>query len=304
MNSFLLPFRAIRINLLHLFFQVLLAAVAAHTIVLFGEPETFSELWQQDLYQPAFVASWLIAFGLVGVVDRITAKLAKVYPWQKCWPVRLVLQMLFGLVLVCALAIAGAWCYFYANGVHIKTTAYFSLDFLPILLFVLFLNAGYSGYNGMRLPEEDQDELLSEDGVSDVSRELMDIDFVEQHDRAIEVEPVTVRLDDALLRVLSAEVVAQLHYVFVESRCNWAMLNDGRKLLCPGSMEQIMIALPADLFCQINQSCIIARKMIEKAEPISSRRYALTLHQRYEAIGYQHLKTVSQRFAPSFRSWW
>lgn len=278
-------------------FKVLLAITAGHVIVVFGEEESFFDLIEQNLYIPAFIGSVLIAFSMIESVFRVTALLEHKYDWEMSWLTRSAWQFLVGIVGITVLSVVEAVIYFKLRGTHVLDTRYFALDFLPIALFVITLNACYSFLCHLGLGFVSQDETVGEKlAVEDL---LLEEVMISQ-----KKNPKRSSITEIEETIFTASFIKDLCYVYIANNIRIAVDYKQRDTVIDLSMEAIMSRLPTDDFIMNNQSFIISRNIIEDVEPASSRRFKLVLKPPFNELSNNDAFIVSQRCSPEFRKWW
>lgn len=129
-----------------LLIRIIVAILAAHFIVTFGEDKTFFEFLLLGDYYKSVAGSAVIAFLLISVIRIITMRLDLKFGWNHVPIHRTVLQVLFGLVFASIIAFLLAAVYFRLYGINILTTVYLKYDFPVIVLFVLLINVYYFCY--------------------------------------------------------------------------------------------------------------------------------------------------------------
>ncbi|WP_316787779.1 LytTR family DNA-binding domain-containing protein [Pedobacter frigoris] len=129
-----------------LYVRISASVIAAHIIVIFGEPDSTFEILLKSYYYPAFGISFVIAFLLISYVHWVTSFLDKRKDWEHHLFSRALLQVLLGFIAPAFLAFFQAWYYLKLRGINILKTTYVSHDFQYILLMLVILNAYYIGF--------------------------------------------------------------------------------------------------------------------------------------------------------------
>lgn len=285
-----------KLNVIHNVLKALLAMTAAHVIVVFGEEESFFDLMEQRLYIPAFIGSALIAFSMIECVFRVTAFLERKYEWETHSLIRSAWQLLLGVLGITLLSVVEAVIYFKLRGTHVLDTRYFALDFLPIALFVITLNACYSflchlGW-GAASPKELPDEGLTVERVENEAPSKQ------------ELAETSLVLNETVDTIFTDKFIKDLRYVYIANNVRIAVDYTKRETVIDLSMEAIASRLPTRDFIMNNQSFIISREIIANVEPDTSRRFKLHLKPPFDELTNEHAYTVSQRFSPDFKKWW
>jgi hypothetical protein len=297
MHKPLLLAASAKLNAIHNALKGFLAITAGHVIVVFGEEESFFDLMEQRLYIPAFIGSVLIAFSMIECVFRVTVWLEQKYKWETHSLIRSAWQFLLGVLGITLLSVVEAVIYFKLRGTHVLDTRYFALDFLPIALFVITLNACYSFLCHLGLgaasPKELPEEGLTAETVLENEVPLKQ-----------ELAETSLVLNETVDAIFTAKFIRDLRYVYIANNVRIAVDYKKRETVIDLSMEAIASKLPAEDFIMNNQSFIISREIIANVEPDTSRRFKLHLKPPFDELTNEHAYKVSQRFSPDFKKWW
>ncbi|RZK74131.1 MAG: hypothetical protein EOO92_17530 [Pedobacter sp.] len=134
--------------------RIICSVICALIIVHQSTTMSFLELIRTPNYPYGIISSALIGLSIAWLVRLITKKLDRHLSWDDHIPIRLGVQILFGVVAVFIITVLGVTLYFLGAGIFtdakkpiwIVNTPWFSFLAFPVLLLIVFANCYYFVY--------------------------------------------------------------------------------------------------------------------------------------------------------------
>ena len=264
-----------------LYFRIIVALLAAHLIITFGEKESLFELLVMPAYYWSLAPSFAIAFLLVSFVNLVTIRLDRRYDWKQRAVLRAGLQLCFGLLLPALLAFLLAAVYFLCFGYHILDTLYLKYDFPVIVLMLVLLNAYYLEFYFYRQWRISENKMsLPASGSGSTVTNGKEVFMVQRGANTIPL-PVTA-----------------IAYFYREGDYNFLRTFDTESYLVSQTLDEVESQLDAKLFFRANRQLIVQHKACSRFSPLEFGKLELFVNPpSKEPI------VISQRRAKSFREW-
>jgi hypothetical protein len=260
-----------------IYFRIILALIAAHTILWFAAKENIFELWTSWFYYRDLALSFLIAFLLINEVYLVTVKLDKRYDWKQYTAERIGLQLTFGLIMPCITAFLLAVGYFRIFHLNIFETEYLRLDFPVIVILIVLLNVYYLAFyffNQWRLAESRQLE------VSKPFKESRKVFVVQKGVKNIPVPIETIS------------------YIYHDGQYNFLRTNEREDFMITQPLDEVQQLLPENLFFRANRQMIVNLTACLHFEPLEFGKLALNVNPpTKEPV------IISQKRAKTFKDW-
>jgi len=264
-------------------FRIIIALLAAHIIVSFGEKESFFQLLLMPDYYRSLALSFVIAFILVCIVHAVTVGLDRRFDWRLVPVARAGLQLSLALLLPAILAFLLAFFYFRAFGLHILDTLYLKYDFPVILLMLVLLNIYYLAfYFYRRWREAEQLSSSNRDTVVGAAEQQDHIEFFLVQQGASSI-PLPVQ---------------DIACFYRDGDYNFLKTFDGTTHLVSQTLDEIESRLHSRHFFRANRQVIIQFKACTAYEALAYGKLEIKVQPALkEPI------VVSQRRAKSFKEW-
>ncbi|TRW21946.1 LytTR family transcriptional regulator [Flavobacterium zepuense] len=133
------------------YFRLVLAAIAAHIIVMYNVEKGFFEALFTLSYIRGFIGSWVIALLLIQYVHFVTLRLDKKYDWHDNTLLRFLWQTLLAFAAPAFLAFLLAAMFFWIFDRNIFHTSYLSQDYTLVIFMILVINIYYFGLHSFLL---------------------------------------------------------------------------------------------------------------------------------------------------------
>lgn len=262
-------------------FRVIIALLAAHLLIVYGEHKSTFEMLLIPGYYKSLLGSFLIAWALVEYVGWVTRKLDKSYDWRAHVFQRSALQTALALGLPSLLAFLMAFAYFQTRGLDILNTTYLRLDFPFIVLLLVLLNAYYVAfYCYLKWTHAEHTMMKVLASVSEPENKNKDIFMVSKGANVIPL-PTT-----------------QISYVYRDEEVNYLKTVDAETYYLSQSLDEIQQQLSEDTFFRANRQIIVHRQAI--------KNYGLLDYGKLEADllpTYKEKVIISQKKALAFKKW-
>ncbi|MBS1781034.1 MAG: LytTR family transcriptional regulator [Bacteroidetes bacterium] len=266
------------------YFRVIIALLAAHLIIAFGEKESFFQLLVMPAYYWSLLPSFVIAFLLVNFVNFITVKLDKKHDWMRQPLLRAGLQLTLALLLPAVLAFLLASVYFWTFGYNIFKTLYLKYDFPVIVLLLVLLNAYYLSfyfYKRSRIAEKTLSHpVAAKDENSPGETAAKEIFLVQ---RGAQTLPLSV---------------FSIAYFYREGDYNFLKAFDGESYLVAQTLDEIEQQLDSRVFFRANRQVIVQRKACTRYSNLEYGKLEL-----FAQPSFKHPVIISQRRSKQFREW-
>lgn len=264
-------------------FRIIIALLAAHIIVSFGEKESLFQLLLMPDYYRSLGFSFVIAFILVCIVHATTVSLDRRFDWRSVPVVRAGLQFSLALLLPAILAFLLAFFYFRAFGLHILDTLYLKYDFPVIVLMLVLLNIYYLAfYFYRRWRDAEQLAASIPDSVTEAEAQQGHVEFflVQQGASSIPIP------------------VPDIACFYRDGDYNFLKTFEGTTHLVSQTLDEIESRLHSRHFFRANRQVIIQFRACTAYETLA--------YGKLEIKAQPALKepiVVSQRKARQFREW-
>jgi len=255
-----------------LYARLLITLFGAHYIVSFGEPESFFELLLMWDYIRSLLYSWGIAFIIVTLIRWITLKLDKKFDWKEKPIVRLLLQALFGIIILSLVAFLLAAVYFSLHNINILKTEYLSFDFPVILLMLAIINFYYFVYYVLVSWRQSKS--------TDNDKTHKNVFIIQQAAKNIPVK------------------VEDIAYFFRSNELNFIRTIDCNDYIFNETLDLVEQSLDRNHFFRANRQFIIAFNACERFEIIENDKLEL-----FVTPPFKERIIISQKKAPDFRKW-
>jgi len=266
------------------YFRVIIALLAAHLIIAFGEKESFFQLLIMPAYYWSLLPSFIIAFMLVNVVNFVTVKLDKKHDWIQQSLSRVGLQLTLALLLPAVLAFLLASVYFWAWGYNIFNTLYLKYDFPVIVLLLVLLNAYYLSfyfYKRSRIAEKALEHPVPLQEENSLEKKVTKEIFLVQ--RGAQTIP---------LPILS------IAYFYRDGDYNFLKTFDEQSYLLSQTLDEIEQQLDTRLFFRANRQVIVQRKACTHFSNLEYGKLEL-----FAQPAFKQPVIISQRRSKQFREW-
>jgi len=259
-----------------LLIRIVVAVIAAHFIVTFGEDKTFFEFLLLADYYKSVLGSAVIAILLFSFVRYVTVRLDRQYEWNKFPLNRALLQGLFGLLLTAVLAFLLAAVYFRIYGINILTTVYLKYDFPVIALFVFILNIYYFTYYLLV-------QVKAGHQKSDKSQPAGNYTSVLIVNKGTENLPVNT---------------TQISAFYHEGNYNFLKLFDGNSYLISQTLDDLEKQLDPYLFFRVSRQAIVGRNACKSFRILDYGKLDVTTEPPMKEP-----LVVSQKRSTTFKKW-
>lgn len=266
------------------YFRVIIALLAAHLIIAFGEKETFFQLLVMPAYYWSLLPSFIIAFLLVNFVNLVTVRLDKRHDWIQEPVIRAALQLTLALLLPAVLAFLLASAYFWAFGYNIFKTLYLKYDFPVIVLLLVLLNAYYLSfyfYRRSRLAEKALSHPVPTKEENNLKEKAIKEIFLVQ--RGAETIPLPI---------------SAIAYFYREGDYNFLKTFDGESYLVTQTLDEIEQEVDSHIFFRANRQVIVQRKACNRFSNLDYGKLEL-----FTQPAFKQPVIISQRRAKQFREW-
>lgn len=266
------------------YFRVIIALLAAHLLIAFGEKETFFQLLEMPAYYWSLLPSFIIAFLLVNFVNLVTVRLDKNHDWIQQPLIRAGLQITLALLLPAVLAFLLASAYFWAFGYNIFKTLYLKYDFPVIVLLLVLLNAYYLSFYFYRKSRIAEKALLhplpTKDENSRGETIIKEIFLVQ---RGAETIPLPI---------------SAIAYFYREGDYNFLKTFDGQSYLISQALDEVEQQLDKRLFFRANRQVIVQYKACTHFSTLDYGKLEL-----FAQPAFKQPVIISQRRSKQFREW-
>lgn len=266
------------------YFRVIIALLAAHLIIAFGEKESFFQLLVMPAYYWSLLPSFVIAFLLVNFVNFITVRLDKKHDWIRQPLLRAGLQLTLALLLPAVLAFLLASVYFWSFGYNIFKTLYLKYDFPVIVLLLVLLNAYYLSfyfYKRSRLAEKALSQPVpAKEEYNQGETAVKEIFLVQ---RGAQTLPLPV---------------FSIAYFYREGDYNFLKAFDGESYLVAQTLDEIEQQLDSRVFFRANRQVIVQRKACAHFSNLDYGKLEL-----FAQPSFKQPVIISQRRSKQFREW-
>jgi hypothetical protein len=265
------------------YLRLIACLIAAHMIVVYGEPKSIFELLLIPEYYYACAGSFVIAYLLFSLVRLSFVRLDRKFDWSEQLAIRIALQIFFGLVIPGILAFMLAALYFKVRAnVNILHTSYLRYDFQFILLQIVLLNLYYIAY--YLYGKWSQAEQI----IGKLNRQSIE-------DKPVQVKDTFQVSKGAKNLMLTTDEIA---YFFREAESNFLRTRSGEDFFITQSLDEVQQQLPEDIFFRANRQIILHRQACKGFDLLSYGKLAGRLNPPFndEVV-------ISQKRAQSFKKW-
>lgn len=260
-----------------LYFRIILALVAAHTIISFAAQESIFQLLVSWFYYRDLALSFLIAFLLVNEVYLVTVKLDKRYDWKQYTAERIGLQVTFALIMPCITAFLLAVGYFSIFGLNIFKTEYLRLDFPVIVIMIVLLNVYYLAFYFYR------QWRLAESRHLEISKPLKETRKVFVVQKGAKNIPIPVEA---------------ISYIFHDGQFNFLRTKEKEDFIVNQPLDEVQQLLPEKHFFRVNRQMIVNFMACQHFEPLEFGKLVLNV-----TPPMKEPVIISQKKAKHFKEW-
>ncbi|MCX2574003.1 LytTR family transcriptional regulator DNA-binding domain-containing protein [Pedobacter sandarakinus] len=249
----------------NIYVRVLVSLFIGHFLVSYGEDQSLFQLLFISYYYPALGGSFIITMILGEFIYKLHHYFEDHHTWRANAKVRLLLQLVCGIVMSTVLAVSLAYTYFRLRNVSIIDAGYFRYDFTLVLSFIALGNCYYAIISLLRLKL-----LPTRRNHSNTTR--------------------------------SSEASAKLNHpaiIFSKDRNVYVYQFDGRKLIWDKTLKETREVLTSGKYFQINRAAIIHYQVVSHYRPGESNTLKLFFRKPFEDLRYH----VSQRNTVAFKRW-
>jgi len=267
------------------YIRLLLAILASHIIIVYGEPESTFEILLTKDYYTAFAGSFIIAMLLIQYVNWITRVLDRRADWVHKAVARAFSQLFLGLIAPGFLAFLFAFTYFKIRGIDILTTSYVTYDFPFIMLMLALINAYYLAYY-FYLKWSIAEEIVAKAIVPEAASE-----FIEQETGE---EVFTVSRGSISIPIDASSI----GYFFRDGEVNFLRTTEAEDIFTNQSLDEVETQLGERSFFRLNRQMISSFRSVKDYRAIAHGKLEITLDPPFsEPV------IVSQKRAKSFKQW-
>ncbi|RKR80711.1 LytTr DNA-binding domain-containing protein [Mucilaginibacter gracilis] len=260
-----------------LYFRIILALLAAHTILWFAAKESIFQLWTSWFYYRDMALSFLIAFLLISEVYLATSKLDKKYDWKQYTAERIGLQVTFALVMPCITAFLLAAGYFRIFHLNILETDYIKLDFPVIVILIILLNVYYLAFYFYRQWQLAESKQIS---VEKPLRKVRETFVVQKGAKNIPLPVETIS------------------YFYHDGQYNFLRTKEREDFMVNQPLDEVQKVLPDSLFFRVNRQMIVNFNACQHFEPIEFGKLELIV-----TPTTKEQIVISQKRAKQFKEW-
>jgi len=255
-----------KVKYLHWSIILLISLIIAHLIVTESQKKPVLILVHQFNYQVAMAFSWPFTFLLMLWIHYATKKLDIYVPWTTKWWMRIVMQFVFGVVMVLALDVAVVKSYFDAFNNDFGKSGYMEIEFPIVRWMVLFMNSLYIAWF---FAVNYRNSTKMNDGLKNYITFLND----QKEQKRFFAQKIEAKLGKKIIQVELNEVVCFER----EENIGYLYLLDGRKFNMDLKLNELSKLLDSSSFYQINRSVMISFAAIEGYEKVKNKQANIIL---------------------------
>lgn len=255
-----------RVRYLHWSIILTISLFIAHLIVTESQKKPVLVLVHQFNYQVAMAFSWPFTFLLMLWIHYCTRKLDIYVPWTTKWPMRIVMQFLFGVLLVLVADVMVVKSYFIAFNNDFEKSGYMEIEFPIVRWMVLFMNSLYVAWF---FAVNYRNSTKMNDGLKDY------ITFL--NDQKVQERFYTQKIEATLGKKIIQVELSEVACFEREENIGYVYLLDGRKFNIDLKLNELSKLLDSSSFYQINRSVMISFAAIEGYEKVKNKQANIIL---------------------------